>query len=384
MSQAIKPSIKFGVVGLGQCGGNLTEEFYLKGYACLCLNSSRTDLRAVKIPTEKQFYVGLKGRDGAGQDMDLGRIYLERNAKKVLDIAMQELLDVEHLIVTAGLGGGTGSNAGKLVEILSELDKPITVICTLPWDGEGSISKVNAMKGLDALIHSPVESLIIIDNQKIRIQSSTRNPAEFYRSSNRFLVDIFDRMNRISRGTQYTPLLGFGSEDLRQLFMTKGVFLFGEIILTREDLESGGVLLERLKEVWDKGGFLTSGFDLSQASAAAVILLAPQEVLAQTSAKDFEVFTGGVKDLVSSCAIYNGIFMTRPGDDARLFAILCGLPLPARVDSVLRQAKSEGKMLSMKITTGLQELDLSGLDDINIFQGRKHKASGRQVDSAAE
>ena len=366
MNRIVPPSINFGVIGLGQCGGNLMEEFYLKGYPCVCLNSSHTDLRAARIPPEKQLYVGLKGRDGAGQDMELGRLYLEQNAKKTLEIASQELVNTEHIIITAGLGGGTGSNVGVLAKIIDDLDKPITAICSIPWNGEGSITKINAMQGLDQLIHSPVKSIILIDNQKIHQQLPDTKLGDYYHSANRFLVEMFDRINRISRNPLYNPIRGFDSEDLRKILLTRGIMLFGEVKLSMEDMKAGETLLARLREVWDQGGLLTSGFDFSQATVAAAILLAREDNLQEASTADFENFTAGIKEIVSSSGIYSGIFSI-PEDDMRLYTILAGLPLPDRIEGVLDQAKTEGRMLSVKISHGLPELDLKGMEGMDIF-----------------
>jgi len=44
--QDFRKRLKIGVVGLGQCGGNLASEFVRKGYQACALNTSFSDLKS--------------------------------------------------------------------------------------------------------------------------------------------------------------------------------------------------------------------------------------------------------------------------------------------------------------------------------------------------
>ena len=73
----------------------------------------------------------------------------------------------DHLLLTAGLGGGTGSNATTLVNILGRLGKPVSVLTTLPKDQEGSIAKINAARAVNQFHDTDVSSVVFVDNEKI-------------------------------------------------------------------------------------------------------------------------------------------------------------------------------------------------------------------------
>ena len=372
ISSAIPPGIKFGVIGLGQCGGNITEEFYRRGYPGITMNTSYTDLRGGYLPAVKRFHVGTQGHDGAGQDMELGGKYLLANSKRILETVNREFGDAEMLLLVSGLGGGTGSNLNVLAKILEELDIPMSALVSLPLASEGSIKKINAMRGLNDLLSSPVKSIALIDNQKIFTMLPEVELSNLYREANGFVVSIFDRINRLTRHPGFTPVRNFDSEDLRRFFNTEGIMLFGETELTERDFKDETGLSTKLSEIWDKGGLLSSGFDYSEASMVAAVLTGPASMLKSASLSRFERFTAGIKDLINSGGIYTGIFQVPEGREASMLTIVAGLTIPDRVNEILEEAKSEGKMLSMKISHTIEDLDLGDLEDVEFFpKGRK-------------
>ncbi|NQS98885.1 MAG: hypothetical protein HQ591_10555 [candidate division Zixibacteria bacterium] len=367
MSVAIPKSIRWGVIGLGRCGGNFAEEFYLRGYPAIAINSSHTDLRAGKLPSDKQFFVGLRRQDGAGQDMALGERCLTVNKKRLLESIAREMDDVAYILLTAGLGGGTGSGIGTLSFIMAELDIPMSALTALPWDGESTVSKVNAVRALNKLINSPVNSIALIDNQKILSKAADSPLSELYLRPNRELVDTFDGINRISLNPAVKPLIGFDSEDLKRFFTTRGILLLGKISLDSIDFGRNENLIARLREMWEDGGWLHPGRDFNQATMAGVVILAPPALLKKTSAAHFEKVIAAVKNIVSSSGIYTGIFQTAADNIPLLYTIIAGMPLPERVEQLTRQAKAEGKMLALKSTEGKLELNLDEFSGLDLF-----------------
>ena len=43
-------SIKFGIIGSGQAGSRLAEQFYAIGYPCVAINTALQDLKHINIP----------------------------------------------------------------------------------------------------------------------------------------------------------------------------------------------------------------------------------------------------------------------------------------------------------------------------------------------
>jgi hypothetical protein len=314
-------------------------------------------------------------RDGAGQDMNQGERCLLLNAKKILDLVSHEVKDAEAILLTAGLGGGTGSCIGTLAEIISNIEIPLSALITIPSRVEGSIIKVNAIKAFTKLISSPVNSIALIDNQKILDTSSKIALVELYRRVNQSVVETFDNLNRISRNPAYKPLTGFDSEDMRKFFFTKGIMFFGEILLSNSDFQNSETLFNRIKEIWGEGGFLSSDFDYALGTMASVVILAPRSLLKKVSVADFDRFTASIKDFVPSSGIYQGLFQIPEEEMARLYTIVAGLPLPGRIDELIDEARTEGKLLTDKAISNLADIPLDDFAGITLLSRQRSKAT---------
>ena len=106
---------------------------------------------------------------------------------------------------------------------------------TLPRNLEGSITKVNAVNAANNLAKVEVNSIILVDNQKIFNVLDRLSIASFYRKANGAVVRIFDEVNRLSRDNDFLPVRSFDSEDFRKLFYTRGVLIYGVAELVLED-----------------------------------------------------------------------------------------------------------------------------------------------------
>ena len=370
MSVAIPQSIKWGVVGLGRCGSNLAEEFYLKGYSAICLNTSHTDLRAGRLPHEKLFFMGLRTQDGAGQDMTLGERCLTVNRGRLLEFIAREITNVECLLLTAGLAGGTGSGIGALADILNELKLPMCALVALPSSSEGAIAKVNAVRSLNNLIESQVKGYILIDNQKILNKADESILLDLYNRSNREVVSLLDNLNRISRNPGLKPLIGFDSEDLKKFFETRGVILIGNVDFDLADLHQGEALFHKIKGSLEDGGWLCGGKDFHQATMGGIIFAAPKEILKQSSAAHFAEIISDMREFISSSGLYTGVFEAQKGYTPKLMSIIAGLPMPKRVEEIVKQAKAEKVMLKLKSEARITDLDFSEFNDLTIFGNR--------------
>ncbi|MDP6124862.1 MAG: hypothetical protein QGH20_03800, partial [Candidatus Latescibacteria bacterium] len=272
-------SVEIGVVGLGECGCNLAVEFDRLGYAAVALNTSYTDLRG--LPLTEKLYVGTNGRDGAGQDVLLGGQYLDANAEEILD-RVQSIADgCDHILLTAGLGGGTGSNVITLANLISKLGRPISVFATLPKNQEGSIAKVNAVQAVSQFNDTDVTSVVLVDNEKILLQFGSNSLTTFYHNANSSVVNTLHEMNSLAHDTGLTPVRGFDGEDFRRVFTARGTLIYGQADLKREDLTVEDQLANGLQTIWDNAGLLAAGFDYQDATMAGIVLVAPESLLAQ-------------------------------------------------------------------------------------------------------
>lgn len=363
----VRKCLELGVVGLGECGGNLAVEFTELGYKAVAVNTSQTDLRALPLDGKHRVYVGLEGRDGAGQDMALGQRSIEAKSEELVQ-RVGELTDgCDQLLLCAGLGGGTGSNVGVLANILARLERPISVLAALPKNQESSIAKINAVNAINHFRTSDISSIVLIDNEKILRNYRSESLTNFYRNANQAAVAKLHEMNTVSANVEYIPIRGFDGEDFRRVFSSRGVLIYGAAPLADDDLLVRDRLANGLRGIWDSSGLLASGFEYKDATMAGVVLLAPKELLDKAPADVFEMLIKQIRDLTDTSGIYAGLFQGPADQTPMLYTMLGGLPFPARLRTVLSQAKEEGPALGVKVARPIEELDLGDLIGLDLF-----------------
>ncbi|MBC8276756.1 MAG: hypothetical protein H8E46_00870 [FCB group bacterium] len=372
MNTVIPHSIRWGVIGLGRCGSNLAEQFYRRGYPVLAINSSVTDFRAGVLPADRTVNIGSSNRDGAGQDIMLGKKYLERERNRILEIVNDKFKDIDGILLTAGLGGGTGSAVFELSSILGSLSNyPINALLTLPWDGEGSVVKVNAINSLNRLLKTRLGSVAIIDNQRLMSGASSSNLADFYHRGNKKVVSLLDRINRISLNPANKPIIGFDVEDLRRFFTIPGFLTFQEITFSPEIILDPELTVNRIRSHARNESILCSDFKYEQASLVGLVFTAPLKILTKCSSTTLTSVLSYLKDLTSYSGILKGIFTVSENELPRMYLLFAGMNYPHRIDELLKQASSEAKKLNLKSDQGMQQLDVSNFDNIAFFPSQK-------------
>lgn len=121
---------QFGVLALGQAGGNIGKEFEDFGYTTVYVNTSKEDLATIK-GTHK---LHIPGADGVAKDR-----------KKVLQLASEHIGDIvekittllpqKYIICTFSASGGTGSGLSvPLMAYLSQIGRVCIPAIVLPND----------------------------------------------------------------------------------------------------------------------------------------------------------------------------------------------------------------------------------------------------------
>ena len=150
-------SLDIAVIGLGQGGGNLAAAFGRRGYRAMALNTARTDLLSLStlgssthpaLSEAQRLYIGVDGYDGAGADLNYGRQCVAESAERIREAVARHTEGADVVLLTAGLGGGTGSAISELVKVLEALELPITTLTTLLGNQESGIAKVNAVRAV--------------------------------------------------------------------------------------------------------------------------------------------------------------------------------------------------------------------------------------------
>lgn len=360
--------LKFAVIGLGQCGNNLANTFAKYGYPAIALNTSILDLKDLgHIPENRKIHIPLKDSDGAGKDPRIGEQAIHQHISTVLSGVEEFVQGADAILLTAGLGGGTGSNIPVLGGILKRFNLPIVALVTIPTANEAALAKINALKGVNKILAENFNSCILIDNDKILPLFPEGSLAAFYPQANEYVVKTFTSFNSISTELQSRCLISFDNEDFRKVLLSQGILIFGENELKAREVTNLDEILPNLRHIWETSGLMAEGFDYNTASSGAICIYAPSSVLQKTSSKFLNHLGEAFKGLTKGATCYFGLYEVPNSDTIRISTMLGRLAIPARLKDMLAEASNEGLSLSRKMKEELPQLDISSLDAVDLL-----------------
>jgi cell division GTPase FtsZ len=182
--------MKLIVVGLGQCGGRIADEFARlnrkaasqRGIeivtGAFAVNTDIADLsglRRIKPDYEHRILIGGRktGGHGVGKINELGAEVAKEDADKVIDSirTTKRLQEADAFLLIAGAAGGTGSGAiAIMTHYLKErfIDKPVYNLIVLPFEHEESTEERTVYNAATCLKSSYLvaDAIIIVDNQR--------------------------------------------------------------------------------------------------------------------------------------------------------------------------------------------------------------------------
>lgn len=172
------------VIGVGGGGCNALNEMFKQGIMDVEFMICNTDLQSLKtndVPEKLRLGTDITKGLGAGCDPERGR----RAATESIDEIKRSLEgETEMVFITAGMGGGTGTGAAPVIaKVAKDMGKLTIGVVTLPFRDEGNEFVKRAVIGIKEL-QKHVDSLLIIDNQKLyHIFSELRISEAFQRAN---------------------------------------------------------------------------------------------------------------------------------------------------------------------------------------------------------
>lgn len=369
-------ALEFVVVGLGQGGGNLASEFARLGYKSLALNTAHTDLSALapgsqrgpSLGAEHRIYIGIDGYDGAGADLNYGRECIREHATRIQQEVASHAEGADVVILTAGLGGGTGSAISELVAVLSELGLPMLTMTTLPNEYESGIAKVNAVRAVSDLVKAEGVGWIFADNTRLSQLHGGVSLDRYFEQVNSLIVSPLDELNRLNNKPGVQPIRTIDGEDFRALLLSNGVINYATNTLATLTVDA---VMERIRENLAQSTIMPPGFALEEVSYMGVVLEAPEAILKDTPFSFFEQLNERLKDETGGGGIYMGIYRTETpidGGAAELRMVCSTQSLPEGIQAVVNDARREGGTLRDKLQRSISSLDLGEIEDFDLFQ----------------
>ena len=185
------------VIGVGGGGCNVVQEIYKQGINHVDLMICNTDRQALENNrVNEKIVLGPKIARylGTGVNPKKGREAALESKEDIIKALPER---IEMVFVTACLGGGTGTGAAPVIaEIAKSMGKLVVGVVTIPFRDEGKGFMIRAMDGLEEL-RQIVDSLLIIDNQKIYEAFGDQNMKEAFKRPNEVLVTAVKSISEI-------------------------------------------------------------------------------------------------------------------------------------------------------------------------------------------
>jgi len=182
--------MKLMVIGLGQCGSRVADEFARLGQRArgergttivtgtFAVNTDQTDLTGLShIGSDYMHRILIGGRKtwghGVGKVNEMGAELAREDGDKVIDAVRTSPLfyQTHAFMLVAGTAGGTGSGAISIIaQMLKEryIGKPVYALCVLPFEHEEVAELRSVYNTATCLksIHSVADGVFLADNQR--------------------------------------------------------------------------------------------------------------------------------------------------------------------------------------------------------------------------
>lgn len=208
-------NIRLKVIGLGGAGNNainLMLDENLPNVKLYVANTDSQDL--VKSKCDNKIILGKTGF-GAGGDPEKGR----QCALESIDAIRETLKDTDILIISAGLGGGTGTGAAPVfAQAAKEMGIITLAIVSTPFNLEGKRKLLLAEQGLD-ILKQYVDSYVVLSNQKLVDIYHSFPIKETFKCANQTLKNTIQIIHNVIYETGY---MNIDFNDLRQVLSNGG------------------------------------------------------------------------------------------------------------------------------------------------------------------
>lgn len=158
------------VIGVGGGGGNAVNYMNglgIEGVDFIVCNTDKKALNNSTVPTKIQLGPSLTQGLGAGANPEVGMRACEESISEIEDLLANS---TKMVIVTAGMGGGTGTGGAPIVaNVAKDLDILTVGIVTTPFSYEGKKRMRQAEEGI-AKMREKLDTILLISNDKLRHQ----------------------------------------------------------------------------------------------------------------------------------------------------------------------------------------------------------------------
>lgn len=388
-------SIAFGIIGSGQAGGRLAACYAKLGYEAVAINTAQQDLKYLDLPDVDKLHLEY-GNGGAAKDLAIGAMAAETHKDEIISFISEKLEASQVNILALSLGGGSGAGSCEtMVNVLTEIGKPLVVMTVLPMDSEDAQTKKNALETLSKLAamtrSKKIANLIVVDNAKLEALYQNVSQVDFFETANKAIVNTVDIFNTLScLPSSVKPL---DSMEFSKIFLDgEGLTVYGELSISdfKDDIAIASAVVESLDS-----NLLASGFDLTKAKYVGIIFVANQEVWRAIPSSSVSYALSIINDKCSSpSGVFKGIYTVDSTENVvKIYSMFSGLALPDdRVEQLKKETKElnqntknkeDQRNLSLKLDTGT-ETNISAAQKVKDKIAAKSSAFGKFVNTVSD
>jgi cell division GTPase FtsZ len=370
-------SLKFGIVGSGQAGSIIAESFSQLGYDAVVFNTAVQDLVHINLPNSNKLHLSY-GLGGAGRELDIGYAAADNYRDSIRELLNKKLSDSQTFLFCTSLGGGSGAGSSEvIIDILSEFGAPIVVMAALPQSSDDAQVKSNSLitlsKMTKLLQSGKISNLIVVDNAAIESIYSDVSPVNFFKVSNKAIVDPVDAFNRLS--SRSSDVKGLDPTEFSKLFIDgQGLTVYGTIKVSNyeDDTAIAEAIVENLKT-----SLLAKGFDLKQARYVGALFVANEKVWSKIPSSSVNYAMSMINDVCGTPrGVFKGIYTEDSNEDTvTVYSMFSGLALPSeRIDQLKTEAQERMATADKKDQERNLNLNLStGHETVNAAEAIKKK-----------
>lgn len=228
------------VIGVGGGGNNAINrmiEAKLKGIHFAAINTDVAVLDNSMAEHKVQIGTKLLKGYGAGADPDLGEAAAKENEEDI-----RRLIEKQNMvIITCGMGGGTGTGAAPFIaRCCRELNILTLAVVTTPFTFENRPRMMAAQSGLDKL-REHIDTLLVIPNEKLlTISDRPLMLDDAFAMADSVLKDIIQGISNI---VYNCGNINIDYNDVKTSLQNKGIGHFG---IGKVDYD--GSILEAIKQ----------------------------------------------------------------------------------------------------------------------------------------
>lgn len=223
---------KIRIIGVGGAGNNFASALFSqvssKLVEVIAINTDASQLAITKAHTKILIGRNTTRGYGAGNDPLLGRKAFEESKESIARV----LEEADLLVVTAGLGGGTGSGvAPELINMASDLGILTVAFVTMPFKCEGKVRIRNALDALNRIMENPVVTIVVPNERLVKIAPRKTIQGAFDLANN-LLIQL---VSSIADLIEKPGLINVDFADVRKILSYKGLAIPGVAVVDGGD-----------------------------------------------------------------------------------------------------------------------------------------------------